>query len=89
MDTEKKTDQPKQDLGEIVSDSVVSGATRLAHSAAETVVKRVKKAAAKLAPIEAVKKVQKKRRSRRWHQGCEGQESKESFQEIRPEEERR
>ena len=65
VDTEKKpneqkTDQPKQDLGEIVGDLVVSGATLLAHSAAETVVKRVKKAAAKLAPIEAVKKVAKK-----------------------------
>ena len=57
---EEATDQPKQDLGEIVSDLVVSGATLLAHSAAETVVKRVKKAAAKLAPIEAVKKVPKK-----------------------------
>ena len=56
----RKTDQPKQDLGEIVGDLVVSGATLLAHSAAETVVKRVKKAAAKLAPIEAVKKVPKK-----------------------------
>ena len=65
VDTEKKpdeqkTDQPKQDLGEIVGDLVVSGATLLAHSAAETVVKRVKKAAAKLAPVEAVKKVAKK-----------------------------
>ena len=60
MDTEKKpdeqkTDQPKQDLGEIVGDLVVSGATLLAHSVAETVVKRVKIAAAKLAPVEAVK----------------------------------
>ena len=65
MDTEKKpneqkTDQPKQDIGEIVGDLVVSGATLLAHSAAETVVKRVKKAAAKLAPVEAVKNVAKK-----------------------------
>lgn len=50
MDTEKKsgeqrTDQPKPDIGEIVGDLVVSGATILAHSAAEAVVKRVKKAA--------------------------------------------
>ena len=65
VDTEKKpdeqkTDQPKQDIGEIVGDLVVSGVTLLAHSAAETVVKRVKKAAAKLAPVEAVKKVPKK-----------------------------
>ena len=52
--------QPKQDIGEIVGDLVVSGATLLAHSAAETVVKRVKKAAAKLAPVEAVNKVVKK-----------------------------
>jgi hypothetical protein len=65
VDTEKKpdeqkTDQPKQDLGEIVGDLVVSGATLLAHSAAETVVKRVKKAAAELVPVEAVKNVAKK-----------------------------
>ena len=65
MDTEKKpdeqkTDQPKQDIGEIVGDLVVSGATLLAHSAAETVVKHVKKVAAKSAPVEAVKKVVKK-----------------------------
>jgi hypothetical protein len=65
VDTEKKpdeqkTDQPKQDIGEIVGDLVVSGATLLAHSVAETVVKRVKKAAAKLAPVEAVNKVEKK-----------------------------
>jgi hypothetical protein len=57
---ERKTDQSKQDLGEIVGDLVVSGATLLAHSAAETVVKRVKKAAAKLAPVEAAKKIPKK-----------------------------
>ena len=72
MDTEKKpdeqkTDQPKQNIGEIVGDLVVSGATLLAHSAAETVVKRVKKAAAKLAPIEAVKKVPKK--AKKWAAG--------------------
>ena len=65
MDTEKKPDeqqrdQPKQDLGEIVGDLVVSGAILLAHSAAETMVKRVNKAAAKLAPVEAVKNVAKK-----------------------------
>jgi hypothetical protein len=51
---EQKKDQPKHDLGEIVGNLVVSGAVLLAHSAAETVIKRVKKAAEKLAPVEAV-----------------------------------
>ena len=65
METEKKRvaqkmDQPKQDIGEIVGDLVVSGAALLAHSAAEAVVERVKQAAAKLAPVEADKKVVKK-----------------------------
>ena len=52
---EQKTDQRKQGLGEIVGDLVVNGAVLLAHSAAETVIDRVKGAAAKLAPVEAVK----------------------------------
>ena len=65
MDTEKKPSQqageePKKDIGEIVGDLVVSGATVLAHSAAEAVVKRVRKAAAKAAPVKAVAKVVKK-----------------------------
>ena len=44
MDTEKpekSADQPKQDIGELVGDLVVSGATVLAHTAAKAVVKRV------------------------------------------------
>jgi hypothetical protein len=64
MDTEKKPDedakQPKQDVGQIVGDLVVSGATVLAHSAAEAVVKRVRKAAAKTTPAKARAKVVKK-----------------------------
>jgi hypothetical protein len=47
-------------VGEIVGDLVVGGATLLAHSAAEAVVKRVKKAAAKSAPVKAVKRAAKK-----------------------------
>jgi hypothetical protein len=65
MDTEKKpnepaVDEPKKDIGELVGDLVVSGATVLAHSAAEAVVKRVRKAAAKTAPVKAVAKIVKK-----------------------------
>ena len=65
MDTKKKpneqaAEQPKNDIGEIVGDLVVSGATVLAHSAAEAVVKRVRKAAAKTAPAKAVAKIVKK-----------------------------
>ena len=63
MDTEKKSEkekQPTQDIAAIVGDLVVSGATMLAHSAAEAVVKRVKKAAADSAPVQAVAKVVKK-----------------------------
>ena len=65
MDTEKKpnepaVDEPKKDIGEMVGDLVVSGATVLAHSAAEAVVKRVRKAAAKTAPVKAVAKIVKK-----------------------------
>jgi hypothetical protein len=67
MDTEKKPDEPsaekpKQDVGQIVGDLVVSGATVLAHSAAEAVVKRVRKAAAKTRPVKAVGKAVKKAR---------------------------
>jgi hypothetical protein len=64
MDTEKKpdenTEKPKQDIGEVVGDLIVSGATVLAHSAAEAIVKRVRKSAAKTAPVKAVAKVVKK-----------------------------
>jgi len=63
MDTEKKpedTEKPKQDIGQIVGDLVVSGATVLAHSAAEAIVKRVRKAAGKTVPVKAVAKVVKK-----------------------------
>ena len=67
MDTEKKPDEPsaekpKQDVGQIVGDLVVSGATVLAHSAAEAVVKRVRKAAAKTRPVKAMAKAAKKAR---------------------------
>jgi hypothetical protein len=41
MDTEKKTDE-KQDIGQVVGDLIVSGATVLAHSAAEAVVNRIR-----------------------------------------------
>jgi len=59
MDTEKKSEkspEPTQDIGKIVGDLVVSGATILAHSAAEAVVKRVNKATADSAPVQAVAK---------------------------------
>ena len=64
MDTEKKSskqiaEEPKKDIGEIVGDLVVSGATVL-HTAAEAVVKRVTKAAAKTALVKAITKVGKK-----------------------------
>jgi hypothetical protein len=52
--------QPTPDIGAIVGDLVVSGATFLAHSAAEAVVKRVKKAAADTARWQAVAKIVKK-----------------------------
>jgi hypothetical protein len=64
VDTEKKpnqdTEQPKQDIGQMVGDLVVSGATVLAHSAVEAVVKRVRKATAKTGPVKAVAKAVKK-----------------------------
>ena len=63
MDTEKKpnetTEKPKQDIGEVLGDIIISGATVLAHTAAEAVVGRVQKAAAKSAPVKAVAKVVK------------------------------
>ena len=63
MDTEKKSskqiaEEPKKDIGEIVGDLVVSGATVL-HTAAEAVVKRVMGAAAKTAPVRATAEVVK------------------------------
>ena len=65
MNTEKKPNEqaakePKKDVGEIVGDLVVSGATVLAHSAAEAVVKRVRKAASKTPPVKAAAKIVKK-----------------------------
>ena len=65
MDNEKKpdvqkTEEPKKDIGEVVGDLVVGGVTVLAHSAAEAVVNRVRKAAAKTASGKAVTKVVKK-----------------------------
>jgi hypothetical protein len=55
MDTEKKPEEPeksKQNVGDIVGDLVVSGATVLANTAAKAVVSRVKKAAAKSKPAK-------------------------------------
>jgi hypothetical protein len=53
MDTEKK---PKvEPISEVIGDIVISGATLLAHSAAEAVVSRVKRAAKK---SPAVKKAE-------------------------------
>jgi hypothetical protein len=65
MDNEKKpdvqkTEEPKKDIGEVVGDLIVGGVTVLAHSTAEAVVNRVRKAAAKTAPVKAVAKVVKK-----------------------------
>ena len=57
MDTEKKPEEPeksKQNVGDIVGDLVVSGATVLTNTAAKAVVSRVKKAAAKTKPAKAV-----------------------------------
>src|ERR1044072_6469134 len=63
MDTEKKPEVPeaeqpkpesKQNVGDIVGDLVVSGATMLANTAATAVVNQVKKAAAKSKPAKAV-----------------------------------
>jgi hypothetical protein len=59
-ETDENTEKPKQDIGEVVGDLIVSGATVLAHSAAEAIVKRVRKSAAKTAPVKAVAKVVKK-----------------------------
>lgn len=70
METEKKPnepdadqpkpEQPNQNIGDIVGDLVVSGATMLANTAAKAVVNRVKKAAGKTKPINAVAKAVKK-----------------------------
>jgi hypothetical protein len=53
----KKTEQP---ISDIVGDLVVSAATVIAHSAAEAVVGRVKKAAKKSAVAKKAKAVVKK-----------------------------
>ena len=88
MDTEKKptedTTPPKQDMGQIVSDLVVSGATVLAHSAAEAVVKRVRKAAAQTAPVKAVAKVVNKAQK---SAAPSKKKAKKNFQEIQLEKE--
>ena len=67
MDRDKseteKTEQPKkteQAISDIVGDLVVSAATVIAHSAAEAVVGRVKKAAKKSAVAKKAKAVVKK-----------------------------
>ena len=65
MDTEKKpaepeAEQPKQNVGDLVGDLVVSGATMLANTAAKAVVSRVKKAAAKSRPAKAAATVVRK-----------------------------
>ena len=67
MDTEKKqsdepAEQAKQNIGDLVGELVVSGATVLANSAAKAVVSRVKKAAAKSPPAKAMAKAVKKAR---------------------------
>jgi hypothetical protein len=84
MDTEKKpdenTEKPKQDIGEVVGDLIVSGATVLAHSAAEAIVKRVRKSAAKTAPVKAVAKVVKKAKKSAAPKTAKKKE--ESFKEI-------
>ena len=63
MDSEKRPEEPekpKQNVGDIVGDLVVSGATVLANTAAKAVVSRVKKAAAKSKPAKAVAKAVRK-----------------------------
>jgi hypothetical protein len=61
MDTDKKPDEtPKHDIGELVGDLVVSGATALANTAAKMVVKRGRKTVVRSAPGKAVAKVMKK-----------------------------
>jgi hypothetical protein len=65
MDTEKKPGEssvgkPNQDVGQIVGELVISGATVLANTAAQAVVDRVRKAAVKSRPGEAAAKVMKK-----------------------------
>jgi predicted nuclease with TOPRIM domain len=64
MDTEKKpdetTEKPKQGMADAIGDLIVSGATVLAHSAAEAVVGRVKKAAKKRRHAKAIARVMKR-----------------------------
>jgi hypothetical protein len=64
MDTEKKpdetTEKPKQGMAAAIGDLIVSGARVLAHSAAEAVVGRVKKASKKTRPVKAVATVMNK-----------------------------
>jgi hypothetical protein len=65
MDTDKKPQEKtdgSKDIGDMVGDLVVSGATVLAHSAATAIVKRVKKAATKSAPVKAAAKAVSKAR---------------------------
>ena len=61
MDTEKKPEgeATNQNIGDMVGDLVVSGATMLANTAAKAVVGRIKKAAAKSAPVKAAAKAAK------------------------------
>ena len=63
MDTEKKHEAEEgkpATVADTVGDLVVSAATVLAHTAAEAVVGRVKKAAAKTKPVRAVEQAAKK-----------------------------
>ncbi len=63
MDTEKKPEAEEgkpATVADTVGDLVVSAATVLAHTAAEAVVGRVKKAAAKTKPVRAVEQAAKK-----------------------------
>ena len=88
MDTEKpekSADQPKQDIGEIVGDLIVSGATVLANTAGKAVVKRVRKAAAKTTAVKTVAKAVNKKanKSSAVSKVAKGKKSKESFEEIR------
>jgi hypothetical protein len=89
VDTEKKpnqdTEQPKQDIGQMVGDLVVSGATVLAHSAVEAVVKRSVKRQLKPGGESGREGRQEGQEVGRCFQGQE-QKSKESFQASRCEE---
>jgi hypothetical protein len=93
MDIEKKPgekpEQPKQDIAQIVGDLVVSGATVLAHSAAEARVKRVRKAAAKTAQVKAVAKVVNKAKKPVAASKAAKKRPKRASKKSRPEEEGR